>query len=233
MLTPTTPTPMIGTPARGRGGAMPSEMGCGTMNGAEKRCPREARDLRARGPAGARRRRRRVASSTSASRATWSRSSPAATRRWPGPRASSPIPGEDAHPLGAVKLLAPLVPPVILNSGQNYWDHRDEKPEVDQKEPGVLPQDAVRGDRAGRARALRLDRDEEARLRGRARGRDRQARPPHPGRAARSTTSSATRSRTTSPPATARPFRIRRAAGSTRSGRGRTSTPRRRSAPGS
>ena len=32
-------------------------------------------------------------------------------------------------------LLAPLVPPVILNSGQNYWDHRDEKPEVDQKEP--------------------------------------------------------------------------------------------------
>ena len=35
----------------------------------------------------------------------------------------------------AVKLLAPLVPPVILNSGQNYWDHRDEKPEVDQKEP--------------------------------------------------------------------------------------------------
>ena len=27
------------------------------------------------------------------------------------------------------------LPPVILNSGQNYWDHRDEKPEVDQKEP--------------------------------------------------------------------------------------------------
>ena len=34
-----------------------------------------------------------------------------------------------------MRLLAPLVPPVILNSGQNYWDHRDEKPEVDQKEP--------------------------------------------------------------------------------------------------
>ena len=44
-------------------------------------------------------------------------------------------PGDDAHPLAAVKLNAPLVPPVILNSGQNYWDHRDEKPEVDQKEP--------------------------------------------------------------------------------------------------
>jgi 2-keto-4-pentenoate hydratase/2-oxohepta-3-ene-1,7-dioic acid hydratase in catechol pathway len=41
----------------------------------------------------------------------------------------------DARPLGSVRLLAPLVPPVILNSGQNYWDHRDEKPEVDQKEP--------------------------------------------------------------------------------------------------
>ena len=44
-------------------------------------------------------------------------------------------PDGDAHPLGSVKLVAPLVPPVILNSGQNYWDHRDEKPEVDQKEP--------------------------------------------------------------------------------------------------
>ena len=44
-------------------------------------------------------------------------------------------PGEDSYPLGAVRLLAPLLPPVILNSGQNYWDHRDEKPEVDQKEP--------------------------------------------------------------------------------------------------
>ena len=38
-------------------------------------------------------------------------------------------------PLGEVRLLAPLVPPVILNSGQNYWDHRDEKPPVDQHDP--------------------------------------------------------------------------------------------------
>ena len=38
-------------------------------------------------------------------------------------------------PLASVRLRSPLVPPVILNSGQNYWDHRDEKPEVDQKEP--------------------------------------------------------------------------------------------------
>ena len=27
------------------------------------------------------------------------------------------------------------MPPIILNSGQNYWDHRDEKPAVDQKDP--------------------------------------------------------------------------------------------------
>jgi 2-keto-4-pentenoate hydratase/2-oxohepta-3-ene-1,7-dioic acid hydratase in catechol pathway len=44
-------------------------------------------------------------------------------------------PGPYWAPLREVKLLAPLRPPAILNSGQNYWDHRDEKPEVDQKEP--------------------------------------------------------------------------------------------------
>jgi len=38
-------------------------------------------------------------------------------------------------PLEDVKLLAPLVPPIILNSGQNYWDHRDEKPPVDAQDP--------------------------------------------------------------------------------------------------
>jgi 2-keto-4-pentenoate hydratase/2-oxohepta-3-ene-1,7-dioic acid hydratase in catechol pathway len=37
--------------------------------------------------------------------------------------------------LADVKLRAPLRPPIILNSGQNYWDHRDEKPVVDQQEP--------------------------------------------------------------------------------------------------
>lgn len=44
-------------------------------------------------------------------------------------------PGDKAYPLTDVTLEAPLLPPVILNSGQNYWDHRDEKPAVDQKEP--------------------------------------------------------------------------------------------------
>jgi 2-keto-4-pentenoate hydratase/2-oxohepta-3-ene-1,7-dioic acid hydratase in catechol pathway len=39
------------------------------------------------------------------------------------------------YPLEDVRLRAPLVPPVILNSGQNYWDHRDEKPPVEQHDP--------------------------------------------------------------------------------------------------
>jgi 2-keto-4-pentenoate hydratase/2-oxohepta-3-ene-1,7-dioic acid hydratase in catechol pathway len=39
------------------------------------------------------------------------------------------------YPLEDVVLRAPLVPPVILNSGQNYWDHRDEKPPVEQHDP--------------------------------------------------------------------------------------------------
>ena len=43
--------------------------------------------------------------------------------------------GAASHALGDVKLLAPLMPPIILNSGQNYWDHRNEKPAVDQKDP--------------------------------------------------------------------------------------------------
>lgn len=42
---------------------------------------------------------------------------------------------ERVFSLAEVRLLAPLVPRVILNTGQNYWDHRDEKPPVDQKDP--------------------------------------------------------------------------------------------------
>ena len=44
------------------------------------------------------------------------------------------LPGA-TYPLEEVTLLAPLVPPVILNSGQNYCDHRDEKPPVEQHDP--------------------------------------------------------------------------------------------------
>ncbi len=38
-------------------------------------------------------------------------------------------------PLVKVKLLSPLLPSLILCSGENYWDHRDEKPEVTRKDP--------------------------------------------------------------------------------------------------
>jgi 2-keto-4-pentenoate hydratase/2-oxohepta-3-ene-1,7-dioic acid hydratase in catechol pathway len=37
--------------------------------------------------------------------------------------------------LADAKLKAPLDPSLILCSGENYWDHRDEKPEVTRKEP--------------------------------------------------------------------------------------------------
>lgn len=37
--------------------------------------------------------------------------------------------------LSAVQLLAPIVPSIVLCSGENYWDHRDEKPVVEGKEP--------------------------------------------------------------------------------------------------
>ncbi len=38
-------------------------------------------------------------------------------------------------PLGEARLLAPIRPGIILCSGENYWDHREEKPEVTAKEP--------------------------------------------------------------------------------------------------
>ena len=38
-------------------------------------------------------------------------------------------------PLGETRLKAPLDPVLILCSGENYWDHREEKPEVTRKDP--------------------------------------------------------------------------------------------------
>ncbi len=38
-------------------------------------------------------------------------------------------------PLAKAKLLAPLTPSLILCSGENYWDHREEKPAVTRKDP--------------------------------------------------------------------------------------------------
>ena len=43
--------------------------------------------------------------------------------------------GKARQPLASVKVLAPLSPGIILCSGENYWDHRAEKPEVTAKEP--------------------------------------------------------------------------------------------------
>lgn len=38
-------------------------------------------------------------------------------------------------PLAEARLKAPLKPTLILCSGENYWDHRDEKPQVMRKDP--------------------------------------------------------------------------------------------------
>ena len=43
--------------------------------------------------------------------------------------------GKGRKPLARVKLRAPVQPEIILCSGENYWDHRDEKPGVTAKEP--------------------------------------------------------------------------------------------------
>lgn len=46
-------------------------------------------------------------------------------------------------PADKVKLAAPLVPSLILCSGENYWDHRDEKPEVTRKDPEFFTKTAL------------------------------------------------------------------------------------------
>jgi 2-keto-4-pentenoate hydratase/2-oxohepta-3-ene-1,7-dioic acid hydratase in catechol pathway len=38
-------------------------------------------------------------------------------------------------PLAKTRLRAPIAPSLILCSGENYWDHREEKPEVTRKDP--------------------------------------------------------------------------------------------------
>ena len=43
--------------------------------------------------------------------------------------------GTGRLPLATARLKAPLEPLLILCSGENYWDHRDEKPEVTRKDP--------------------------------------------------------------------------------------------------
>lgn len=43
--------------------------------------------------------------------------------------------GAGRTPLAKARLKAPLDPSLILCSGENYWDHRDEKPEVRRQDP--------------------------------------------------------------------------------------------------
>jgi len=43
--------------------------------------------------------------------------------------------GTGRTPAAKARLAAPLIPTLILCSGENYWDHRDEKPEVARKDP--------------------------------------------------------------------------------------------------
>ncbi len=43
----------------------------------------------------------------------------------------------------SVKLLAPIVPSLLLCSGENYWDHRDEKPAVTRKDPEFFTKTAL------------------------------------------------------------------------------------------
>ena len=126
--------------------------------------------------------------------------------------------GEFVRALEDVRLVAPLVPPAILNSGQNYWDHRDEKPAVEQHDPEFFlkaplavigPDEPIVYDPVV---TKKLDYEVELAV---------------------VITSLATRWRTTSLPETGRSFLIPRAAGSTGSAPERTSIRRRRSDPGS
>jgi 2-keto-4-pentenoate hydratase/2-oxohepta-3-ene-1,7-dioic acid hydratase in catechol pathway len=41
------------------------------------------------------------------------------------------------------KLAAPIMPTLLLCSGENYWDHRDEKPEVTRKDPEFFTKTAL------------------------------------------------------------------------------------------
>ncbi|MBM3357416.1 MAG: fumarylacetoacetate hydrolase family protein [Betaproteobacteria bacterium] len=43
--------------------------------------------------------------------------------------------GAGRVPLAKARLKAPMEPALIVCSGENYWDHRDEKPEVTRKDP--------------------------------------------------------------------------------------------------
>lgn len=51
--------------------------------------------------------------------------------------------GAGRTPANKAKLAAPLIPTLILCSGENYWDHRGEKPEVTRKDPEFFTKTAL------------------------------------------------------------------------------------------
>lgn len=51
--------------------------------------------------------------------------------------------GAGRTPVGKAKLAAPILPTLLLCSGENYWDHRDEKPEVTRKDPEFFTKTAL------------------------------------------------------------------------------------------
>ncbi len=55
-----------------------------------------------------------------------------------------------------LELLAPIVPSLLLCSGENYWDHRDEKPAVTRKDPEFFTKTALGVIASGEA----IERDE-------------------------------------------------------------------------
>jgi 2-keto-4-pentenoate hydratase/2-oxohepta-3-ene-1,7-dioic acid hydratase in catechol pathway len=51
--------------------------------------------------------------------------------------------GAGRSPAGKAKLAAPILPTLLLCSGENYWDHRDEKPQVTRKDPEFFTKTAL------------------------------------------------------------------------------------------
>jgi 2-keto-4-pentenoate hydratase/2-oxohepta-3-ene-1,7-dioic acid hydratase in catechol pathway len=51
--------------------------------------------------------------------------------------------GTGRSPAGKAKLAAPILPTLLLCSGENYWDHRDEKPQVTRKDPEFFTKTAL------------------------------------------------------------------------------------------
>ena len=51
--------------------------------------------------------------------------------------------GAGRSPVGKTKLAAPILPTLLLCSGENYWDHRDEKPQVTRKDPEFFTKTAL------------------------------------------------------------------------------------------